>query len=94
MEKNYKVRYLCPGKNFLVSKKKSMQEGKQFLTAKAQESGVHKLPSGMLFQVLKKGHGAKSPGPKDECDVHYRGTFMNGKEFDSSYGGDPPATWW
>ena len=49
--------------------------GRKFLDEKEKEDGVHKLPSGMLFKVLKKGDGGKSPGPSDQCDVHYAGTL-------------------
>jgi FKBP-type peptidyl-prolyl cis-trans isomerase FklB len=64
-----------------------------FLTEKAQEAGVFKLPSGMLFKVLKKGaSGGKSPGPNDNCDVHYRGTLADGTLFDSSYDRGTPLT--
>ena len=56
-----------------------------WLELKAKEPGVHKLPSGMLFKVLKKGSGAKSPNVGDYCDVHYKGTLTSGEQFDSSY---------
>eukprot|EP01064_Diplonema_japonicum_P009832 TRINITY_DN17264_c0_g1_i1.p1 TRINITY_DN17264_c0_g1~~TRINITY_DN17264_c0_g1_i1.p1 ORF type:complete len:175 (+),score=46.26 TRINITY_DN17264_c0_g1_i1:155-679(+) len=66
--------------------------GEKFLKAKEAEEGVHKLPSGMLFKVLNKGSGSKSPGAGDQCDVHYSGTLRDGTKFDSSYDrGQPTA---
>lgn len=66
--------------------------GAQFLESKAQEAGVYKLPSGMLFKILHKGTGAKSPKADDDCDVHYKGTLRDGTKFDSSYDRGSPAT--
>ena len=51
--------------------------------AHAQFAGVT-TPSGLIFQSLKEGAGA-SPAATDTVKVHYRGTFADGKEFDSSY---------
>ena len=67
-------------------------DGEAFLAAKAMENGVHSLPSGMLFKILKKGTGPKSPNANDDCDVHYAGTFTDGTKFDSSYDRGAPAT--
>ena len=49
------------------------------------------LPSGLKYKVLKKGNG-KKPNATDKVTVHYRGTFENGNEFDSSYKRGKPAT--
>ena len=53
-------------------------------TAAAKEAGAVVTPSGLVFRSLKDGTGA-SPTAKDNVKVHYRGTFPDGKEFDSSY---------
>ena len=53
-------------------------------TAAAKESGAMVTPSGLVYRSLKDGSGA-SPGATDTVKVHYRGTFPDGKEFDSSY---------
>jgi FKBP-type peptidyl-prolyl cis-trans isomerase FkpA len=53
-------------------------------TAAAKEAGAVVTPSGLVFRSLKDGTGA-SPSAKDNVKVHYRGTFPDGKEFDSSY---------
>jgi FKBP-type peptidyl-prolyl cis-trans isomerase FkpA len=47
-------------------------------------------PSGLSYQSLREGTGA-SPGAEDIVRVNYRGTFMNGSEFDSSYARGQPA---
>jgi FKBP-type peptidyl-prolyl cis-trans isomerase FkpA len=53
-------------------------------TAAAKEAGAVLTPSGLVYLSLKDGTGA-SPTASDKVKVHYRGTFPDGKEFDSSY---------
>ena len=57
-----------------------------WLKEKETEAGVHKLPSGLLFKVLRKGdvENGKSPNVGDQCSVHYTGTLYDGTKFDSS----------
>ncbi|MEY4268555.1 MAG: hypothetical protein RIS90_3090 [Pseudomonadota bacterium] len=52
--------------------------------AAAKEAGAVVTASGLVYRSLKDGAGA-SPGASDKVKVHYRGTFPDGKEFDSSY---------
>ncbi|HYN58711.1 MAG TPA: FKBP-type peptidyl-prolyl cis-trans isomerase [Rubrivivax sp.] len=52
--------------------------------AAAKEPGAVVTPSGLVFRSLQDGTGP-GPGPTDTVKVHYRGTFPDGKEFDSSY---------
>ncbi len=52
--------------------------------AAAQEPGAVVTASGLVYRSLNDGNGA-SPGASDKVKVHYRGTFPDGKEFDSSY---------
>ena len=52
--------------------------------AAAKEAGAVVTPSGLVYRALKDGTGA-SPSANDKVKVHYRGTFPDGKEFDSSY---------
>ncbi len=66
-------------------------EGKAYLAAKVKEEGVVVLPSGLLYRVIRAGTG-ESPGPTDKVETHYRGTFVDGSEFDSTYDRDEPAT--
>jgi FKBP-type peptidyl-prolyl cis-trans isomerase FkpA len=58
--------------------------GEATLAKAAQEPGAVKTTSGMVYQSLKEGTGA-SPLESDTVRVHYRGTLVDGKEFDSSY---------
>jgi len=63
-----------------------------WLKNKSKEPGVNRLPSGMLFKILIKGSGRKSPHVYDLCDVDYKGTLTSGEQFDSSYDRGQPAT--
>lgn len=58
--------------------------GEVFLKANATKEGVTVTESGLQYEVVKMGEGAK-PGPTDTVEVHYRGTTIEGNEFDSSY---------
>ncbi len=55
----------------------------------AKESGAETTASGLVYRSLKDGTGA-SPGASDKVKVHYRGTFLDGREFDSSYKRNAP----
>lgn len=70
---------------------KNKKAGEAFLEANKKKEGVVVLPSGMQYKVLTKGSG-KKPTAKDTVSVNYRGTLINGKEFDSSYSRGQPAT--
>jgi FKBP-type peptidyl-prolyl cis-trans isomerase FklB len=67
------------------------KDGTAFLERNSKEEGVILLPSGLQYQVLKDGSG-RTPGPGDTVSVHYRGMFIDGKEFDSSYQRGQPTT--
>ncbi len=73
-----------------VDGEKNKAEGEQFLKENAQKQGVIVTPSGLQYLVLKEGTGPK-PSSKDFVQVNYRGTLINGKEFDSSYQHGQPA---
>jgi FKBP-type peptidyl-prolyl cis-trans isomerase FklB len=70
---------------------KNLAEGKSFLAENTKKTGVKTLPSGLQYKVLSEGAG-KTPKKSDTVTVHYRGTFMNGTEFDSSIARGQPAT--
>ncbi len=55
-----------------------------FLAQNKAKEGVVTTPSGLQYEVITAGTGAK-PGPEDTVEVHYRGTLVDGTEFDSSY---------
>jgi FKBP-type peptidyl-prolyl cis-trans isomerase FklB len=65
--------------------------GETFLLENKKKKGVVTLPSGLQYQILKSGDG-KKPSASDTVVCHYRGKFINGKEFDSSYRMGHPAT--
>lgn len=65
--------------------------GEKFLTDNAAKPGVTTTASGLQYQVFTEGTGA-SPKASDEVTVHYKGTTIDGKEFDSSYSRNAPAT--
>jgi FKBP-type peptidyl-prolyl cis-trans isomerase FklB len=67
------------------------KEGDAFLSANKAQSGVVALPSGLQYKVLKAGTGPK-PTTADTVVCNYRGTLLNGKEFDSSIKRGQPAT--
>ena len=59
-------------------------EGQAFLKQNSQKEGVKQTSSGLQYKVLRAGQG-QSPKATDTVEVHYRGTLINGQEFDSSY---------
>lgn len=63
---------------------KNKVEGDAFLAANAKKEGVVTLPSGLQYKVIKSGTG-KAPAAGDTVETHYRGTLIDGTEFDSSY---------
>jgi len=67
------------------------KEGATFLAANKAKDGVVTLPSGLQYKILKAGTGPK-PAAADTVSVNYRGTLINGTEFDSSYKRGQPAT--
>lgn len=69
----------------------NMKEGEAFLAANKAKPGVVALPSGLQYKIEKEGTGPK-PTAADTVVCNYRGTFIDGKEFDSSYKRGKPAT--
>ncbi|RHJ92937.1 FKBP-type peptidyl-prolyl cis-trans isomerase [Parabacteroides bouchesdurhonensis] len=64
--------------------------GEEFLNINKHKAGVVELPSGLQYEVLKKGTGAK-PTASDKVKCHYHGTLINGTVFDSSVQRNEPA---
>ena len=64
--------------------------GEEFLHINKGRAGVVELPSGLQYQVLKQGNGAK-PSATDKVKCHYHGTLINGTVFDSSVQRGQPA---
>ncbi|MBN1989309.1 MAG: FKBP-type peptidyl-prolyl cis-trans isomerase [Bacteroidales bacterium] len=67
---------------------KNEEEGKKFLEENATKEGVIVDSTGLQYKVITEGTGA-NPRPEDVVKVHYKGTLINGEEFDSSYDGEP-----
>jgi FKBP-type peptidyl-prolyl cis-trans isomerase len=65
--------------------------GEAFLTENKKKDGVMTLESGLQYKILEAG-GGKKPTLEDKVVCHYRGTFIDGTEFDSSYRKNQPAT--
>ena len=70
---------------------KNQAAGAAFLAENGTKEGVVTLPSGLQYKVLNEGTG-KSPAKEDTVTVNYRGTLIDGTEFDSSYKRGEPAT--
>ena len=70
---------------------KNKTEGEAFLAANKSKDGVVTLPSGLQYKILTAGTGPK-PTASDSVKCNYRGTLINGTEFDSSYKRGQPAT--
>ncbi len=67
------------------------KKGDAFLAENKKKEGVRTTPSGLQYKVIKEGDG-KKPTAGDTVTVNYRGTLVDGKEFDSSYKRNQPAT--
>lgn len=70
---------------------KNMAEGKAFLEENKSKEGVQTTESGLQYMVVTEGDGDK-PKATDTVTVHYRGTLLDGTEFDSSHSRGEPAT--
>jgi len=70
---------------------KNLAEARTFLEENKKKEGVITLPSGLQYKVLTEGSG-KTPKATDSVTVHYRGTLVDGKEFDSSHKRGQPTT--
>jgi FKBP-type peptidyl-prolyl cis-trans isomerase len=66
-------------------------EGDKFLLENRVKEGVQVTDSGLQYKVIVMGEGAK-PAASDKVTVHYRGTLLNGEEFDSSYSRNQPTS--
>ena len=70
---------------------KNRKDGDAFLAQNKTKEGVVALPSGLQYKILKAGDGPK-PTTADTVTCNYRGTLLDGKEFDSSYKRGQPAS--
>jgi FKBP-type peptidyl-prolyl cis-trans isomerase FklB len=70
---------------------KNLSQSKTFLAENGKKEGIKTLPSGLEYKVVTEGSG-KMPKETDTVIVHYKGTLIDGTEFDSSYKRNQPAT--
>ena len=75
-------------KEAAASAGKNKQEGDAFLAKNRAVKGVFTTQSGLQYMILRQGSGMR-PKPSDRVRVNYRGTLVDGTEFDSSYGDQP-----
>ena len=75
----------------MADAKKNLEDGQKFLADNAKKPGVKTTASGLQYIVVTEGTGAK-PKSSDNVKVHYKGTLLSGKTFDSSYDRGEPAT--
>jgi FKBP-type peptidyl-prolyl cis-trans isomerase FkpA len=68
----------------------NLRKGQAYLEENKKKEGVEVTSSGLQYKVIKKGDGP-TPTPSDKVKVHYRGTLIDDKEFDSSYERNQPA---
>ena len=78
-------------KEAAVSGEKNKKEGDEFLAKNKAKEGVKTTASGLQYKIIVEGTGA-APAATDTVVCHYKGTLIDGTEFDSSYGRGEPAT--
>jgi FKBP-type peptidyl-prolyl cis-trans isomerase FklB len=71
--------------------RRNLEDGRAFLAENERKEGVRTLPSGLQYRVITAGSGS-TPNAHDTVTVHYRGTLIDGSEFDSSHARGRPAT--
>ena len=74
-----------------VDAEKNKKAGEEFLGANKVKEGIVTTESGLQYRVINEGSGPK-PTETDNVTVHYKGTLIDGEEFDSSYKRNQPAT--
>ena len=82
---------LCLAAGLLALQGTALAQPADPLARAAAEKGAVRTDSGLVYRALKEGSGA-SPQATDTVRVHYRGTFPDGREFDSSYSRGQPAS--
>lgn len=76
------------GQRFITVNK---ERGQEFIDSIKDKPGVQKSKSGLYYEIIEEGEGAKA-GAQDSVKVNYKGTLVDGTEFDSSYKRGEPAT--
>ncbi len=78
-------------KNLKASSEKNLKEGETFLAENKKKEGVVTLASGVQYKIIKAGSG-KKPVADDTVTFHYKGTLLDGTEYDNSYKRNQPIT--
>jgi len=78
-------------KTLATQTEENQARGADYLKSHAEKEGVQVTESGLQYIVITEGDGIK-PKPTDEVTVHYRGTLIDGSEFDSSYSRNAPTS--
>lgn len=79
-------------KNFMQGKIAAQKTaGAAFMAENIQKEGIKELPGGIQYEVIKEGNGAQ-PLVSDSVKAHYKGSLLDGKEFDSSFKRNQPFT--
>ena len=89
MKYNDKVQELANKRRNALAERQAAAN-KEYLITAANEKGAVKTDSGLIYTAIKEGDGA-APKATDTVKVHYKGTMVDGKEFDSSYKRGKPA---
>ncbi|MGH7502734.1 MAG: FKBP-type peptidyl-prolyl cis-trans isomerase [Longimicrobiales bacterium] len=74
-----------------ASAQQNETEGASYLETNRAREGVTTTASGLQYEVMREAEGEK-PGPDDQVRIHYKGTLIDGTQFDSSYDRNEPAT--
>ena len=76
----------------MASKEEYRSKNEVFMEALSSENDVKKLPGGILYKVIESGTGQSSPFTNSVVTVHYKGTLINGREFDNSWKRNSPES--
>ena len=74
---------------FRVLSEENQKASEEFLAANKSKTGIVALPSGVQYRIIEEGEGAR-PGLESKVSVHYRGSKLDGREFDSSFARGTP----
>lgn len=70
---------------FMGRKEEYKTKNEQFLEKLRAENDIKELPAGILYRVIEEGQGTNTPRLNSIVSVHYKGTLINGREFDNSW---------
>ena len=69
----------------MAKKEQQREKNEAFMAQKATEPHIKSLGCGVLYEIIASGEGERCPTPASVVTLHYRGTLINGREFDNSY---------